>query len=424
MNLRKIATLAAGVLLGTLLQAGVCPAATVTISCSATGHDLAMCTQGAEAWAKQTGNQVKVVSMPSTGQLGLYQQLLSAGSSDIDVLQIDVVWPGILAQDLIDLSKYAGNNTAGDFPVYVKNDTIGGRLVAMPWFADAGVMYYRKDLLDKYGVKVPDTWEELTADAKKIQDAERAAGHAKMWGFVWQGRNYEGLTCDALEWVQSYNGGAIVDASGKVTIDNPGAISALKIAHGWIGAISPEGVLNYSEEEARGVFQSGDAVFMRNWPYAWSLANSDDSPVKGKVGIAVLPKGGANGRHAAVLGGWQLAVSKYSKNPDAAASLVMYLTSPAEQKRRAIEGGYASTIEALYKEKDVRDAIGPFADSLYDNLINAVARPSAVTRTRYNQVSTEFSGAAYAALSGSADPAASVKNLDARLRSLSRGGKW
>ena len=424
MTIRKFATLGASILLGTLLQVNVSCAATVTISCSATGHDLAMCTQGAQAWAKQTGNEVKVVSMPSSGQLALYQQLLSAGSSDIDILQIDVVWPGILAQDLLDLTPYAGKNTVGDFPVYVKNDTIGGHLVAMPWFADAGVMYYRKDLLDKYGVKVPDTWEELTADAKKIQDAERAAGHTKMWGFVWQGRNYEGLTCDALEWVQSFNGGAIVDASGKVTINNPGAISALTMAHGWVGTISPEGVLNYSEEEARGVFQSGDAVFMRNWPYAWSLANSDDSPIKGKVGIAVLPKGGQVGRHAAVLGGWQLAVSKYSKHPDVAASLVMYLTSPAEQKRRAIEGGYASTLVDLYKDKGVRDAIGPFADSLYDNLVNAVARPSAVTRTRYNQVSTEFSGAAYAVLSGSTDAATSVKDLDSKLNGLRHGGKW
>jgi trehalose/maltose transport system substrate-binding protein len=367
---------------------------------------------------------VKIVSMPASGQLALYQQLLSAGSSDIDVLQIDVVWPGILAQDLVDLTKYAGNSTAGDFPVYVKNDTVGGKLVAMPWFADAGVMYYRKDLLDKYHVDVPKTWEELTADAKKIQDAERAAGNSKMWGFVWQGKNYEGLTCDALEWVQSYNGGSIVDGSGKVTIDNPAAVNALKMAHGWIGTISPEGVLNYQEEEARGVFQSGDAVFMRNWPYAWSLANSADSPIKGKVGITTLPAGGANGRHAAVLGGWQLAVSKYSKNPDAAASLVMYLTSEQEQKRRAVEGGYASTIEALYKDKEVRDAIGPFADSLHDNLVNAVARPSSITKTRYNQVSTEFSGAAYAALSGSVDPAASLKDLDDKLHGLSHGGKW
>ncbi|CAM2144768.1 putative ABC transporter-binding protein DR_1438 [Pararobbsia alpina] len=424
MNMQKMAALGASLLVGSVLCIGEASATTVTISCSATGHDLEQCTQGAQAWAKKTGNEVKVVSMPATGQLALYQQLLSAGSSDIDVLQIDVVWPGILAQDLVDLTKYAGNSTAGDFPVYVKNDTVGGKLVAMPWFADAGVMYYRKDLLDKYHVDVPKTWEELTADAKKIQDAERAAGNSKMWGFVWQGKNYEGLTCDALEWVQSYNGGSIVDGSGKVTIDNPAAVNALKMAHGWIGTISPEGVLNYQEEEARGVFQSGDAVFMRNWPYAWSLANSADSPIKGKVGITTLPAGGANGRHAAVLGGWQLAVSKYSKNPDAAASLVMYLTSEQEQKRRAIEGGYASTIEALYKDKDVRDAIGPFADSLHDNLVNAVARPSSITKTRYNQVSTEFSGAAYAALSGSVDPAASLKDLDDKLHGLSHGGKW
>jgi trehalose/maltose transport system substrate-binding protein len=102
-------------------------------------------------------------------------------------------------------------------------------------------------------------------------------------------------------------------------------------------------VLNYAEEEARGVFQSGNAVFMRNWPYAWGLANSADSLIKDKVGVSALPKGGANGGHAAALGGWQAAVSKYSKNPDLAADLVMYLTSTAEQKRRAIEGNLQPT---------------------------------------------------------------------------------
>jgi trehalose/maltose transport system substrate-binding protein len=292
----------------------------------------------------------------------------------------------------------------------------------MPWFTDAGVLYYRKDLLQKYNEKPPTTWEELTATAKKVQDGERKAGNDKMWGYVWQGRAYEGLTCDALEWVASYNGGTIVDPAGKVTINNPGAVTALKTAAGWVNTITPKGVLNYGEEEARGVFQSGNAVFMRNWPYAWNLAQGADSPIKDKVGVVALPKGGANGRHAATLGGWQLAVSKYSKNQAQATDLVMYLTSMAEQKRRAIEASYNPTIASLYKDKDVLAAV-PFFGSLYDTFVNAVPRPSTPTGTKYNQVSSEFWNTASAVLGGG-DAAGAVKALDQKLTRLSRGGKW
>src|SRR5208282_4220423 len=109
-------------------------------------------------------------------------------------------------------------------------------------------------------------------------------------------------TCDALEWINSYGGGTIIDSSGKITINNPQAVAALKQAASWINNIAPQGVLNYGEEEARGVFQSGKAAFMRNWPYAWSLAQGADSPIKGKVGVSPLPKGGANGHNSATLG--------------------------------------------------------------------------------------------------------------------------
>jgi len=425
MDLRKHAALIAGGLSAALMTIGLAHAATISISCGAVGKELEMCKTGAEAWAKKTGNQVKLVSTPdsTTERLALYQQLLAAGASDIDVFQIDVIWPGILANHFIDLSKAAGKAADEHFQPIIKNNTVGGKLVGMPWFTDAGVLYYRKDLLEKYGAKPPTTWEELTATAQKIQDGERKAGNDKMWGYVWQGRAYEGLTCDALEWVASYNGGTIVDPAGKVTINNPGAITALKTAAGWVNTITPKGVLNYGEEEARGVFQSGNSVFMRNWPYAWNLANSADSPIKGKVGVVALPKGGANGRNAATLGGWQLAVSKYSKNQAQAADLVMYLTSAAEQKRRAIEASYNPTIGSLYKDKDVLAAV-PFFGSLYDTFVNAVPRPSTPTGTKYNQVSSEFWNATSAVLSGQTDAAAAVKSLDEKLSRMSRGGKW
>ncbi len=140
---------------------------------------------------------------------------------------------------------------------------------------------------------------------------------------------------------------------------------ALDLAATWIGKIAPEGVLNYAEEESRGVFQSGNAVFMRNWPYAWALGNAEDSPIKGKIGVAALPMGGADGKHTATLGGWQLAVSKYSANPEIATDLVKYLTSSDEQKRRAIAAAYNPTIAKLYKDPEVL-AASPFFGDLYE----------------------------------------------------------
>jgi len=403
-------------------QAG---AATLSVSCGAVGLELEYCKTAAEAWAKETGNQVSVVSTPNstTERLALYQQLLAAGAADIDVFQIDVIWPGILGNHFIDLKPHMDGAESEHFEAIVANNTVNGQLVAMPWYTDAGVLYYRSDLLEKYGLEPPTTWDDLTAAAGKIQEGERAEGNDRFWGYVWQGRAYEGLTCDALEWVVSHNGGTIVDEAGKVTINNPNAVAAINKAAGWVGTISPGGVLNYAEEEARGVFQSGNAAFMRNWPYAWSLAQTDDSAVKGKVGVVALPKGGEDGRHAATLGGWQLAVSKYSKNPEAGASLVKYLTAAAEQKRRAIGASYNPTIAALYEDPEVLSA-NPFFGELYDTFVNAVPRPSTATGTKYNQVSSEFWNAVFNVLSGKASAEDSLAALERKLAQLGRGGRW
>ena len=425
MKTYKLATLSVAMAFGAaLIGTNVTHAATLSISCGAVGQELELCKTGAEAWAKKTGNQINLISTPNsaTERLALYQQLLAAGAADVDVFQIDIVWPGILSNHFIDLSAYAKDALKNYFPAIVKNNTVGGKLVAMPWFTDAGLLYYRKDLLAKYNVQPPQTWQELTDIAKKIQDGERAAGNDKMWGFVWQGRAYEGLTCNALEWVASYNGGTIVDEKGKVTIDNPQAATAITAAAGWIKTISPEGVLNYTEEEARGVFQSGNAVFMRNWPYVWSLAQGPESAIKDKVGVSVLPKGGADGHSAATLGGWQLAVSKYSKNKELAADLVMYLTSAEEQKRRAIQGAFNPTIEALYKDPEILKA-APFMGELYDTFVNAIARPSTATGTKYNQVSNEFWNAVHEVLSGTAKADANLAKLASSLKRMSRGGR-
>lgn len=410
-------------------QARVEPAvaqATIAIACGSVGIEFELCRTAAEEWGKRNGTQVKVISTPKESNeiLALYQQLLSARSGDIDVLRIDVVWPGLLGDHLADVGAAVDKSVpAQHFKSIIQNNTVGGRLVALPWFADAGLLYYRKDLLEKHGRKAPTTWEEMTETAKLLQEAERKAGNGRMQGFVFQGRAYEGLTCNALEWIDSFGGGTIVDAQGKVTINNPRAVKAIDLAASWVGTIAPTGVLNYAEEEARGAFQSGNAVFMRNWPYAWALANAPDSPVKGKVGVAPLPKGAAGGKHTGTLGGWQLAVNKYSKNTQAAVDLVRYLTGPEVQKRAAVQASLNPTIPALYKDADVLKA-SPFMGELLATFENAVARPSRPTGDKYNRVSSEFWNAVHDTLSGRSKAEQSLARLGRSLERLSRDGRW
>jgi len=397
---------------------------TITIACGTVGQDFEFCKKAADEWSAKTGNSVKHLTIPQSTSdiLGLFRQMFAAKSTDLDILNVDVVWPGIIKDHLVDLTQYSKGAEKEHFPAIVANNTVGGKLLAMPWFTDAGVLYYRKDLLAKYGEKPPTTWDELTATAKKVMDAERKAGNGDMQGFVFQAKAYEGLTCDALEWVASYGGGSIVDATGKVTINNPKAAKALSTAAGWIGTIAPTGVLNYGEEDARGVFQKGNSVFMRNWPYAWSLSQGADSPVKGKVGVVALPKGG-DGKTAAALGGWQLAVSKYSKNQKEAADLVMYLTSKEVQKDRAVRGSYNPTIVSLYKDADVLKA-NPFFGDLYDTFVGAVPRPATITGVKYNEVSAAFWNTAHDVLSGTAKADEGLKKLETKIESIRRGPQW
>jgi trehalose/maltose transport system substrate-binding protein len=399
--------------------------ASLSISCGAVGVELELCKAGVEEWSGKTGVEVEIVSTPnsSTERLALYQQILAAQGDDIDILQVDVVWPGILGPHLVDLRTYDDQAGAGHFEALIENNTVDGKLLALPWWTDAGVLYYRADLLDKYGFEPPETWSQLTEAARTIMAEERAAGDSDLWGFVWQGKAYEGLTCTALEWVDSFGGGAIVDANGDVTINNPQSVAALEMAASWVGDITPGGVLNYDEEAARGVFQSGNAVFMRNWPYAWALAQSDDSPVKGKVGVVALPRGGEDGGHTGTLGGWNLAVSKYSRNPEQAVDLAMFLTSKAQQKRRAISSSYNPTYPELYADADVL-AASPFFGTLEETFTNAVARPSAIVGDKYNRVSSQFWSAVHGVLGGQEQAAPALAGLENSLNRLGRRGRW
>ncbi|RJS26903.1 ABC transporter substrate-binding protein [Corallococcus sp. H22C18031201] len=403
----------------------VAGAARLNLACGSVGQEQELCRQGAEAWARQTGNEVSLVSVPTDAgqQLTMFQQLLAAGGRDIDVFRIDVVWPGIVGPFFIDLRPYfPESDRAAFFPALMRNNTVDGRLVAIPWFMDAGLLYYRKDLLEKYHQRPPETWQALAGTAKVVLEGERRAGQARLTGFVFQGKAYEGLTCNALEWVDSFGGGTFVDAQGQVTLDNPRAVEAVSFIASLMGNVVPRGVLSYEEEGARGVFQSGNAVFMRNWPYAWALANSAESPVRGKVGVMALPRGGPDGRSVGTLGGWQLGVSRFSAEPELAVQLVKYLTSAEEQKRRALVASFNPTRVALYRDPDILRA-NPFMGSLEETFASAVARPT-VTGAKYNQVSADIRNAVHATLSGRGAAQESLQKAHQKLVRLSRGGRW
>lgn len=375
-------------------------------------------------WEKETGHTVTLVPMPasSTDQFGQYRLWLAAGNSDIDMYQTDVIWAPQLAGQLVDLSAAASELMKQHFPSIVESQTVDGKLVALPLYTDAPALYYRKDLLEKHGASVPKTWEELTTTAQVVQDKERGLGNLDLWGFVWQGNAYEGLTCNALEWVKSFGGGQIVEPDGFISINNAKAIAALDLAAQWPGTISPEGVLAYKEEEARGVWQTGNAVFMRNWPYAYRLGNGDDSAVKGKFGVTTLPTGGDHTESAATLGGWNVAVSKYSTKQDIATSLALYLASPEAQKTRALLGSRLPTIMSLYDDAEIADA-QPIIPQWKDVFLQAVPRPSAPTKGAYNEVSSKFWSAFHDTLSGNGTAADNLELLEAELTEL-RGDGW
>ena len=357
----------------------------------------------------------------ATDRLSAYNLQLGAGSSDIDVLQIDVIWPGILAQHAVDLNESLSDLAAQHFPAIVENNTVNGALVGMPWFTDAGLLYYRTDLLEKYGLSAPTTWDELEAAANTVQEGERAE-NADFWGFVFQANAYEGLTCNGLEWQYSNGGGRIVedvDGTTTVTLNNENAIAAFERARGWIGTIAPEGVTTYQEADSLNVFIAGNALFLRNWPYAWAASQDPASAIVGKVGVTSLPMGNGEGAgHAATLGGWQMMVSKYSGKTDAGVEYVKYMCSPEVQTSYAAERSHLPTIASVYDSPVVAEA-SEFIPRLRDVFQGgAVARPSSVTSYLYNDVSIAYFTGLNQILTGQSDATSAVEDITSQLEDI------
>jgi len=347
------------------------------------GHkrDLAL----AKRFTKDTGIKVNVVPHPAASDQS-YSQLVRAfsqKSSSIDVAMIDVVWPGAFAPYLVNLKPKLGKQSKLHIQSIVQNDTIGGKLVAMPWFGDYGILYYRTDLLKKYGYKAPPkTWNQLFTMARKIQTGEQKT-NKNFYGFVFQGNAYEGLTCNALEWIASAGGGTLI-SGGKATINNAKARTILDAMRVQIGKTTPRGVTSYQEDQTEHAFDDGNAAFARNWPYQYGIGATTGSKVKGKFSVTVLPHG-ATGKSVGTVGGWQLAVSKFSKRKDASIEFVRYMTSPAVEKFDALTNSNVPTIVSVAKDKAVR-AKNPYLKPAIAS-VPRVTRPAKFLKTHYNEAS-------------------------------------
>src|SRR5271157_1104319 len=351
-------------------------------------------------FTKDSGIQVQILPAPEVAvdQLQAWRNLLESRTKVPDVYGIDVIWPGILADNLLDLKPYVPQEEiAAHFPELIKNNTVNDRLVALPYNLSEGLLFYRVDLLQKYGYTgPPETWDELENMAKRIQAGERAKGDKGFWGFVWQGAPSEALTCNALEWQVSEGGGTILDENGRITVNNPQAIGAWERAARWVGSISPPGVTAYKEWDAFNIWQTGKAAFMRNWPNAYVAARDENSPTREHFDIAPLPAGRAGS--AATLGGQGYGVSRYSLHPREAAMLVRFLTSRNEQARRSRKSSNPPVIPELYKDPEILARNPYFSTILVAYRQGAAVRPSTVVGKKYPDVSRAYFQAVHAVL--------------------------
>jgi trehalose/maltose transport system substrate-binding protein len=289
--------------------------------------------------------------------------------------------------------------------------------VALPLRLGFGMLYYRTDLLEKYGFdQPPATWEELEMMAQTIQEGERAEGNAEFWGYVWQGEDYEGLTCNAMEWQVSNDGGVIISPQGEVQVNNPAAQAAFERAAGWVDTISPPGVTGYKEEDGRAIWHAGNAAFMRYWPGAYGISFESEA-IDGNFAVAPLPAG-ASGHGASTMGGWHIGVSRYSAQPEAAAAFAAYMTGPENAKFYAIDSSFPPAIYDLYFDEDVLAAV-PYASPEIVEIVTP--RPSTVTAEKYNEVSTLYSGAVHSILTGEQDAATALELLELDLETLLAG---
>ena len=366
-----------------------------------------------DEFTRETGIRVKDLPAPETAidQLALWRKLLQNPTDAPDVFAIDVIWPALTAEYSLDLSPYLADTTS-DFPMLAANDTVNGKLLSMPYHADAGLLFYRTDLLREYGYRAPpSTWDELERMAARIQKGERSKGKKDFWGYVWEGAASEALTCNALEWQASEGGGRIIDNDKTITVNNPRTIRAWQRAAGWIGSISPPSVTAYREWDALNIWRSGNAAFMRNWPT--SYVTSENSGINGRFAATLLPAGRAG--HTATLGGASLSVYRNSRHAKEATALVRFLCRRDVELARASATSQPPVMPDLYTVPEVLKARPHFAE-LERILQNGVAvRPSTITGSNYAQVSAAYFNAVHSVLKKEKGASEAVADLEKEL---------
>jgi trehalose/maltose transport system substrate-binding protein len=349
-------------------------------------------------FTRETGIAVERQLPPqfSDEQLALERRILEGRGTTPDVFLVDAIAPGTLADHLLDLSPQFERERGRHFPGLVANNVVRGRLVAIPYHANVGILLYRTDLLHTYGLTHPPaSWDELASMAAAIQAGERRHGRADFWGYVWQGAPYEGLTCNALEWQASEGGGRILEDDGAISVNNPRARRAWARAASWIGTISPPEVIGFREVEAEAAWLGGRAAFLRSWPGS-ALATWNEGPLRGRFDIAPLPAG-AGGR-AGTLGENALAVSRYSAHPTEAIALVRYLSRADAQRARSRATSVPPTIATVYEDPGVL-AAHPYYSRLREVFqAGIVSRPSAVAGDKYAEVSRSYFRAVHSVL--------------------------
>ncbi|MCX4619503.1 ABC transporter substrate-binding protein [Streptomyces albogriseolus] len=358
------------------------------------------------------GEEVTLVELPDSADETRAQMItdLRAGEGGrFDVLNIDVSWTSEFAaagwirplpRDRFPLDTF--------LPPVVDTATYDGRLYAVPYVTNAGLLLYRKDVLDDAGVPPPRTWAELERAAKTLAPARGLDGYAGQF------LPYEGLTVNAAEAVYSAGGAILGDEGERVTVDSRAArkgigFLARGVREGWI----PREALAYKEEESKRAFQDGRLLFLRNWPYAYVAASAPGSKVAGKVGAVPLP--GPDGPGTSVLGGSNLAVSSHARHPDSAARLLAYLTGERVQRQVLTRGALPPVRAGLYDDPELVRRF-PYLPTLRESVLAAAPRPKS---PRYDQVSLVVQAVVHDAMSGRQTPEAAVRRLAAELAAVS-----
>jgi len=308
--------------------------------------------------------RIKAIEGPNASNTveDLYTTAFLLGDSPYDLAYLDLPWISKFAAAgwLSDLSRYISD---ADLAEFVPADVVGGRyqnqIYRIPAFSGAGMLYYRKDLLNQAGLSPPETFTDLINTAQTLQKQGRIH-----WGYVWQGKQYEGLAAMFVEVLAGHGGFWVNPETREVGLDQPPAIAAIEFLRQTVQqGISPPGVTTYQEEESRRLFQNGEAAFLRNWPYVWTLANAKDSPIQGKIGLKPMVHSPGLSS-ASCMGSWGWGIAKTTRYPDQAWRAIQFFTSADALRQIALDTGLLPSRRSLFQDPQIVAKYSFFPDML------------------------------------------------------------